>query len=349
MKHRVFISYRRKGGTAPANVVRMIIEQRLPHYSVYMDVKDHHAGYFDKQLSAAIADTDYFLLIVSPGCFEEKSGVDYFLQEIDLALEQNKNIIPITFDERLSAHNIPVYLREKQLHLFQQIDYNSSYSEAFADKLVGFLAEAPNPAWKKFVYPALLLIFSAFCCCAGILYYSNENTADAERLSSPENDGINTQEECVAEMLPSTDELPRQSPPVVVSTNDEAEQEPANGSEIADKTAKPPRDAKLLEIIIAIETATCRNTMDREFRNKLKDLFCRIAFNDAGVNDPLPDETNTPLHYACAMNQPLVVEWLLEHGADAQARNKRGETPPDCAKAQKSGDVLKLLKRRGIK
>lgn len=96
-----------------------------------------------------------------------------------------------------------------------------------------------------------------------------------------------------------------------------------------------------------ISSAYCRNSTDRVFQTRLKNLFSRMANNGADVNEPLPGETNTALHYASAMNQPVLVEWLLQHGAHINALNKRGESPADCARAQGSQAALEVLRAHG--
>ena len=83
------------------------------------------------------------------------------------------------------------------------------------------------------------------------------------------------------------------------------------------------------------------------FRSKLLQIMPRIQ-NGASVNSPLPKETNTPLHYACGLNDVMTVQWLLDHGADAAARNKQGQTPADCARLNNSGAALNVLQQRGV-
>lgn len=83
------------------------------------------------------------------------------------------------------------------------------------------------------------------------------------------------------------------------------------------------------------------------FRNKLLQIMPRIQ-DGADVSSPLPGETNTPLHYACGLNDVMTVQWLLDHGANAAARNKQGQTPADCARLNNSGAVLNVLQQRGV-
>jgi hypothetical protein len=53
-----------------------------------------------------------------------------------------------------------------------------------------------------------------------------------------------------------------------------------------------------------------------------------------GVND------NTPLHYAVARNDPLIVELLLEHGADPGARTRIDHLATALEEAERQGHTL---------
>ena len=65
-------------------------------------------------------------------------------------------------------------------------------------------------------------------------------------------------------------------------------------------------------------------------------------------------DRNTPLHIA-AMNNVLhqegrntdAIEWLNRHGAEINARNSKGETPLDCARAFNFADAVKWLEQNG--
>ena len=51
----------------------------------------------------------------------------------------------------------------------------------------------------------------------------------------------------------------------------------------------------------------------------------------------------TPLHYAVLGNDPKLIKYLLEHGADPTLENNRGYTPADYC----TNEEIKLLLEEG--
>lgn len=91
-----------------------------------------------------------------------------------------------------------------------------------------------------------------------------------------------------------------------------------------------------------------RSSMDlsyrnSEFANDANVLKLLIAAG-ARVNDP-DSNGNTPLHYACMYNRLSGAQYLLAHGADVNARNKKGQTPCDLVTAQYYYYLKPILKR----
>lgn len=57
-------------------------------------------------------------------------------------------------------------------------------------------------------------------------------------------------------------------------------------------------------------------------------------------------EWGTPLHRAVRANSKIMVQYLLERGADASIRSVLGETPADKAKRENKFEIFELLEGR---
>lgn len=92
----VFISYRRDGGETFG---RLLFEMLKDEYNVFFDHESLSSGRFDTKLLDIIAASQDVIVILSPGCFERCANEgDWFMQEINCALEHNKNIILLMLD-----------------------------------------------------------------------------------------------------------------------------------------------------------------------------------------------------------------------------------------------------------
>jgi hypothetical protein len=122
-KPKVFISYRRRPSWVTARAVANALEARGA--DVFLDVDDINEGRFADVLEQAIAECDYFLVVLAPNTLESK----WVRREIKRAMEQDKVIIPLVTDdfsfygadlpdglEELASHNavkvLPEYFEE---------------------------------------------------------------------------------------------------------------------------------------------------------------------------------------------------------------------------------------------
>ena len=101
MKYDAFISYRRESGTHQATALKEALENRGHKGRIFMDVFNDEGGPFPKKLSDALKKSCNLIVIISSkDCFKPKENEeDWFLREISDALEQDKNIIPVFYDE----------------------------------------------------------------------------------------------------------------------------------------------------------------------------------------------------------------------------------------------------------
>ena len=103
----VFISYRRKDGVYPAMILyRDLVEAG---YNVFYDIASIRNGSFPKLLEDNILSCTDFLLLVTPGTFSKRifEPNDWVHKEIRLALEHNKNIIPIFIGKAAIPAELP--------------------------------------------------------------------------------------------------------------------------------------------------------------------------------------------------------------------------------------------------
>lgn len=94
----IFLSYRRSDAQALALLFRYLLTQK--RYSVFLDTEEMEYGSFPQQIVTSVSECKDFILFVSKSTFSERiwDENDFVRKEIRLALELNKNIIPICFD-----------------------------------------------------------------------------------------------------------------------------------------------------------------------------------------------------------------------------------------------------------
>jgi len=90
----VFISYRRSVSAYIARAIYYDLKQN--GYDVFMDVESIDSGQFDTIILRQIEARAHFLIICTPGTFERvtESG-DWLRREIEYALDNGRNIVPI--------------------------------------------------------------------------------------------------------------------------------------------------------------------------------------------------------------------------------------------------------------
>ena len=161
-KYDVFISYRRKGGSEKAELLKTVFMQRGYRSSrIFMDTHSLPSGDYYKKLAEAINKSDNVVVLITKGCFENLSENDCWFFEIKTALDHKKNIIPVFFDG-LKATDFPDSLQA--LSVYNGLSYNHEYADAFYEKLLSFLIkknEQIRVSYKQLIkknYKYILLI-----------------------------------------------------------------------------------------------------------------------------------------------------------------------------------------------
>ena len=96
-KYDIFISYRRDGGAQYARILQLMLIQR--GYKVFLDYDELTDGVFSDKIRAAIKEAPVFMLVLSKGSMERcANDGDWVREEITLAVEQQKHVIPVNPD-----------------------------------------------------------------------------------------------------------------------------------------------------------------------------------------------------------------------------------------------------------
>jgi hypothetical protein len=139
---RVFLSYARVDS---AFARRLAADLKAAGVSVWLDRLEIRPGsQWDREVEKGVRACEQMLVILSPASVESDSVMD----EVGLALEEGKTVIPVVQDEC----KIPFRLRR-----LQHIDFRSGYEPALRDLLEVLVAEetgTPVQAWDRGVEPS---------------------------------------------------------------------------------------------------------------------------------------------------------------------------------------------------
>lgn len=118
MSYDIFICYRREGGAQYARIMQLMLQQR--GYKVFLDYDELTDGIFGEHIKKAIIDAPIFMLILSENSLDRcMNDTDWVRQEIMLAINNNKPVIPINPDNKFKGlpedkndKFLPVEIRE---------------------------------------------------------------------------------------------------------------------------------------------------------------------------------------------------------------------------------------------
>ena len=135
--YKVFISYRRNGGSEKAQLIKSEIKLRsIGNEQIFLDTHSLHDGDFEHKIKVAISQSESVAVIISSGCFDEIKETDFWYMEIKEALVQEKKIIPVFFDgiSSFEGLKIPEELKElkrKNAVTYQHHEYRAACGTAW--------------------------------------------------------------------------------------------------------------------------------------------------------------------------------------------------------------------------
>lgn len=137
MKHQIFISYRRNGGEAMAQLLHDNLVKR--GFVVFYDIETLKSGPFDEKLYEKIEECDDFLLVLPPQaldrCIYEE---DWVRKEIAHALAHGKNIIPVMMRGFVFPKDLPEDIA--RVSAMNGVEFeNMKYLDARIDEIVSML------------------------------------------------------------------------------------------------------------------------------------------------------------------------------------------------------------------
>lgn len=131
----VFISYRRDGGQS---VAKKIYDFLSNEYDVFLDTESLKSGYFDTAIISKIESCTDFIVIITESTFNRCSEPnDWILHEAQIALRENKIIIPVFIDIKAFPENVPESISE--IRRLNGIFWSEKDDVASCDKIKSFL------------------------------------------------------------------------------------------------------------------------------------------------------------------------------------------------------------------
>jgi len=165
-KYDIFICYRRHGGFETAQ----LIDQHLKNlgYKVFLDLENLRGGKFNTQLLEVIRNCkDFIVILPNEGldrCFNED---DWVRQELECAIENNKNIVPVLLRGFQFPDSLPDSIKDiKNFNGVSASDHQ--YFDASLEKIRNFLKSKKGFNNKK-VKSLLIIIFSLMIFISGII------------------------------------------------------------------------------------------------------------------------------------------------------------------------------------
>ena len=135
----VFISYRRNTGASLCGIVRELLKKKK--IDVFFDKDNIRSEQFPERIKKGIDSSPNFLMILTPGYFVKREGIDRVREEILYAVEKKKKFI-LVYSEEYDNDEVDWENEQdeiKQFENFNRIKYESMSSretELFVEKII---------------------------------------------------------------------------------------------------------------------------------------------------------------------------------------------------------------------
>lgn len=104
-------------------------------------------------------------------------------------------------------------------------------------------------------------------------------------------------------------------------------------------------DDGLQDILRELSEHSYRSATDKLYQKRLTALLPLVGvFHDASYTSP-DFKGNTALHYACGLSHTELVRWLVNHGADLEARTEKGASVDACIGGSNAAAIKNILKQ----
>lgn len=103
-------------------------------------------------------------------------------------------------------------------------------------------------------------------------------------------------------------------------------------------------DDGLQAILSEIENANYRSATDKLYQKRLVSLLPMVMMTHNGSFTNPDYKGNTALHYACGLSHVELVQWLVEHGADLEARTDNGASIDACISGRNAEQIRAILR-----
>ena len=107
-----------------------------------------------------------------------------------------------------------------------------------------------------------------------------------------------------------------------------------------------PIPDKLPHLICELEQRRYSGAVERLYQRRLLNALRGMQEGRYHVNSVLADANGTTaLHNACGLSHVEIVQWLIDHGADLNARTAKGASVDNCVGGPNAAEVRTILQK----